>query len=88
MRLMLNALTDAEMGQLAHDLRKRGYPGGAQALAAEARDWIAGVAWADLDDDDIAGLPDAQALSGIARLHEGGLDAFITACGYPPGSRF
>jgi len=33
-------------------------------------------------------LADAEALSVIAREHEGGLDGFITACGYPPGSRF
>ena len=36
----------------------------------------------------VALLSDAQALSGIARKYEGGLDAFITSCGYPPGSRF
>jgi hypothetical protein len=88
MRMLLASLSDAEMKQLAETLAQRGYPGGTQELAAEARDWIADCRWEDLKDDDIADLTDAQALSGIARKVEGGLDAFITNCGYPPGSRF
>lgn len=88
MRLMLASLNDAEMKQLAETLGHRGYPGGPQELAAEARGWISGRRWEDIDAADIKDLTDAQALSGIARKHEGGLDAFITTCGSPPGSRF
>jgi hypothetical protein len=76
MRLMLASLSEAEMRQLAGTLGERGYPGGTQALAAEARSWIAAGQWADLEDEDIRDMADGQALSGIARKHEGGLDAF------------
>jgi hypothetical protein len=88
MRIMVASLSDAEMAQLAGTLLQRGYPGGTQALAAEARSWIADYEWADIDEIDAEDLSDAQALSGIARKYEGGLDAFIANCGYPPGSRF
>jgi hypothetical protein len=88
MRIMAASLSDAEMAQLAGTLLQRGYPGGTQALAAEARDWIADCEWADIDEIDAEDLSDAQALSGIARKYEGGLDAFIANCGYPAGSRF
>lgn len=88
MRIMASSLSDIEMAQLAETLIQRGYPGGTQALAAEARSWIADCEWADIDEIDAGDLSDAQALSGIARKHAGGLDAFITNCGYPPGSRF
>jgi hypothetical protein len=83
---MLPKLDQAEMEELAGTLEKRGYPGGTQALAAEARTWIAGCEWADLDEDEIRELTDAQALSGAARKAGGGLEGFITICGYPPGS--
>ena len=88
MRMMLASLGDAEVEQLAETLGERGYPGGTQALAAEARGWIAGRQWEDLEEQDIADLTDAQALSGIARKYAGGLDAFTASCGYPAGSRF
>jgi hypothetical protein len=88
MRKMLASLSDAEMDETAASLAKRGYPGGTQALATKARGWIADCRWEDLEEDDIRDLTDAQALSGIARKYEGGLDAFITSCGYPAGSRF
>lgn len=88
MRMMLASLSDAEIKQLAETLAQRGYPGGTQELAAEARDWIGDCQWEDLDADDVADLTDAQALSGVKRLYEGGLDAFTGNCGYPPGSRF
>jgi hypothetical protein len=88
MRIMAASLSDAEMAQLAGTLLQRGYPGGTQALAAEARRWIADCEWADIDEIDAEDLSDAQALSGIARKYAGGLDAFTASCGYPPGSRF
>jgi hypothetical protein len=88
MRMMLASLGDTEMKQLAETLGQRGYPGGTQELAAEARGWIGDCQWEDLTADDIEDLSDAQALSGIARKYEGGLHAFITSCAYPPGSRF
>ena len=88
MRMLLASLSDTEMKQLAETLAQRGYPGGTQALAAEARDWAAGCPWEDLSAADIKDLTDAQALSGVKRLRDGGLDAFITSCGYPAGSRF
>jgi hypothetical protein len=88
MRMMHASLGDAEMKQLAETLGQRGYPGGTQALATEARGWIADCQWEDLEEDDIKDLTDAQALSGIARKYEGGLDAFTASCGYPAGSRF
>jgi hypothetical protein len=88
MRIMAARLSDAEMAQLAGTLVQRGYPGGTQELAAEARIWIAGCEWADIDEIDAEDLSDAQALSGIARKYDGGLDAFVASCGDPPGSRF
>jgi hypothetical protein len=88
MRIMAARLSDTEMAQLAATLLERGYPGGTQELAAEARGWIADCEWADIDEIDAEDLGDAQALSGIDRKYEGGLDAFITICGGPPGSRF
>lgn len=88
MRKMLASLSAAEMEETAAALAGRGYPGGAQALAAEARAWIAGRRWEDLEDGDVDDMSDAQALSGVRRLYEGGLDAFITSRGYPAGSRF
>ena len=86
--MLLAGLSDAEMTQLAGALAQRGYPGGTRELAAAARGWIAGRRWEDLEAADVGDMADAQALSGIARLYEGGLDAFISSCGYPPGSRF
>jgi hypothetical protein len=88
MSLLLPELSDADMKDAAAILTERGYPGGTQALAAEARQWIADCEWADIDEIDAEQLTEAQALCGIARKHEGGLEAFITNCGYPPGSRF
>jgi hypothetical protein len=88
MRMMLASLDGTEMEQLAETLGQRGYPGGTKELAAEARGWIAGCRWEDLGAGDIEDLTDAQALPGIKRLYEGGLDAFTVNCGYPPGSRF
>jgi hypothetical protein len=88
MRLMLAILSEDEMQEAAAALTERGYPGGTQSLAAQARDWIAGRTWADLAPEDVKDMSDAQALSGIARRYEGGMDAFITSCGYPAGSRF
>jgi hypothetical protein len=38
---MLPTLDETEMEDLAELLEKRGYPGGTQALAQEARTWIA-----------------------------------------------
>ena len=88
MRIMVASLSDAEMQQLGETLAARGYPGGTKELAAEARGWIADCPWEDLGADDVKDLPDGQALSGIKRFYEGGMDAFIASCGYPPGSRF
>jgi hypothetical protein len=88
MPMLFASLSDAEMQQLDETLAARGYPGGTKELAAEARDWIKDCQWVDLDEDAIGRLPDTQALSGIARKYDGGLDAFIGSCGYPPGSRF
>jgi hypothetical protein len=88
MRMLFASLGDTEMGQLAETLGQRGYPGGTKELAALARAWIGAIKWDDLEEQDIADLSDAQALSGIARKHKGGLDAFTASCGYPAGSRF
>lgn len=88
MRLMLPSLSDTEMKQLAEVLGQSGYPGGTAELADEARDWIADCQWDDIDEDDAGDLTDAQALSGVSRKYDGGLEAFIDNCCCPPGSRF
>jgi hypothetical protein len=85
MRLLLPELSDADMSDVAAILTERGYPGGIQALAAEARDWIAECEWADLGEEDVEDLTDAQALSGAGRKFVGGLEEFISLGGYPPG---
>jgi hypothetical protein len=86
--MLLAGLSDAEMTELAAVLAQRGHPGGTRELAAAARAWIAGRQWEDLEAADVDDMTDAQALSGIARLYEGGLDALIASRGYPAGSRF
>ena len=50
MRLLLPELSDADMRDVAAILTERGYPGGTQALAADAREWIADCEWADIDE--------------------------------------
>lgn len=49
---------------------------GDEALAAEAREWIADCPWADLDEEGAAGLSDSEALAGVERHFVGGLDEF------------
>lgn len=88
MRFMHPELSDAALKELAATLAERNWPGGIQAFAQEARDWIADCQWADLEPEDVGDLTDAQALSGVARKFDGGLDGFVTAIIGPPGSRF
>jgi hypothetical protein len=68
-RPVYDALTDAQMKEIAAALDVSAYPGGIEAFAAEARDYITscvgGAVWKDLELDDAEGLTDAEALAGI-----------------------
>lgn len=46
-------------------------------LVKQMRDWISDCQWADLDNDDIAGLSDAEVIGGVQNTFDGGLRGFI-----------
>ena len=94
-RPVYDALSDAEMEELAGVLADAAYPGGIEAFAEEARQAIASccgaAVWKDLELDEALALTDAEALAGIDRHfgeYSGGLDGFIEAIWARPGRRF
>lgn len=94
-RPVYDALSDAEMEELAGVLAEAAYPGGIEAFAEEARQAIASccgaAVWKDLELDEALALTDAEALAGIDRHfgeYSGGLDGFIEAIWARPGRRF
>jgi len=90
-----DALSDAEMEELAGVLAEAAYPGGIEAFAEEARQAIASccgaAVWKDLELDEALALTDAEALAGMDRHfgeYGGGLDGFIEAIWARPARRF
>jgi hypothetical protein len=53
-------------------------------LLAAARDWLADCSWRDLEAEEIADLPDAAVVGGVARHYEGGWEQFVRDSGLEP----
>ena len=58
-------------------LRKH-YP----TVIKEAREWISECQWPDLEPDQVAELSDEQAIAGVRRHFDGGLEEFLR-CSMP-----
>jgi hypothetical protein len=91
-KVPFDALSDAEIKHLAEILAEVAYPGGIEAFAKAARETIAdcigAAVWKDLELAEAEALTDAEALSGIDRRFNGGLDEFLDVIWAKPVHRF